>query len=173
MKKKLVFLFSTIIFFGILIKLEYATDTYAVFNFNAEQIYAQFAASGRFITAVIGKIIKLTNISEQTIYICSYILAIVSAILSQMKLYDIIKKDVKYESLRLIIPILIVLNPFSIELFLFIEKGIMWFGILLAIYAVSETIKYFETKNKKYIFISMILMFMANCSYQGIIGIYI
>ena len=39
-KKIIIFYFLiTLIFFGTLIKLEYATDSYSVFSFNKEQIY--------------------------------------------------------------------------------------------------------------------------------------
>ena len=122
--------------------IEYATDTYQVFNFSGAQVFRQFAMSGRFITAIIGYIVKLMNLSENAIYWGSSILAIIFVLLSIYKLYKIIRKDVKNKILRILIPILIVINPFSIELFLYIEKGIMIFGILMSIYAVDNLIKY-------------------------------
>ena len=179
MKKKEfeIYVLITIVFFGILIKMEYATDTYSVFNFNSEQIYWQYASSGRFITAIVGKLIKAINLSEYAIYLGSYIIAIICAIISQYKLYTIIEKNVKSKALKLIIPTLIIINPFSIELFLYIEKGIMWFGILMCIMALENTKKYLEASNNmlkiKYIFFAILFMFFANCSYQGIIGIFI
>ena len=57
--------------------IDYATDTYAVFNFDKDQIFNQFAMSGRFITAYIGKIVKILNISEEKIFIGSSILALI------------------------------------------------------------------------------------------------
>ena len=175
MKKKqfIFYILVTLIFFGMLYKLEYATDTYSVFNFNGEQLYAHLASLGRFVTAFIGKVLKDIQASEQTIYLSSWILAIICCSLSQYKLYTIIEKDVKKRELRLIIPTLIVINPFSIELFLFIEKGIMWLGVLLCIYALSNLKNYFETRKKKYILYATLLMFIANCSYQGIIGLFV
>ena len=173
------FVIVTFLFFGMLINMEFATDTYSVFNFNSKEIFMQYSMSGRFITAYIGKIIKITNISEYTIYIGSWIIAIFCAICSQYLLYKIIEKDVKYKSLKLLIPTLIIINPFSIELFLYIEKGIMWFGILTCILAIDSTIlflksKYDEDKPKyRYIIYAMIFMFISNCSYQGIIGIFV
>ena len=175
--KKRVFVFYTIIsiiFFGILIKLEYATDTYSVFNFNVEQIYMQYAMLGRFITAIVGKIIKVINASEYGIYMGSWILAIICTIICQYKLYTIIKKDVKNKAIRLIIPTLIIINPFSIELFLYIEKGIMWFGILMCILALSNLINFFENQQKgKYLIYAILFIFLANCCYQGVIGLFV
>ena len=173
MKKILVFYtFTTLLFFGMLIKFEFATDTYAVFNFNKEEVFMQYAMSGRFITGFIFKIFKSINISEKIIYALSYLLAVISTILSQYFLYKIIE-DVKNKTIRILIPTLIIINPFSIELFMFIEKGIMWFGVLMCIIAVKSVIEFFEKKQKKYIICAIIWMFIANCSYQGIVGIFV
>ena len=174
MKKVFIFYtFITLLFFGILIKLEFATDTYAVFNFNKEEVFMQYAMSGRFITGFIFKILKSINISEKIIYTLSYLLAVICAIFSQYFLYKIIETDVKSKALKILIPTLIIINPFSIELFLFIEKGIMWFGVLMCIIAVKSVKDFFETKQKKYIIYATIWMFIANCSYQGVVGIFV
>ena len=153
--------------------MEYATDTYQVFNFNENQIYYQFASSGRFITAVIGMIVKLLKLSEETIYWSSTFIAIICIIISIIKMYKIVKKDVKSKALQILIPILIIVNPFSIELFLFIEKGVMCFGVLMCIYAVEKTIKYFENGKRTNIIYGAIFMLLANCSYQGVVGIFV
>ena len=175
MKKKIfIFYFIiTIIFFGMLFKLEFATDTYAVFNFNKEEVFMQYAMSGRFITGIVFKILKTISIPETILYKISFAFAFFCATLSQYILYKIIEKDVKNKWLKIMIPTLIIINPFSIELFLFIEKGIMWFGILMCILATKQTIRFFETKLKKHIFFALIFMFLANCSYQGVVGIFL
>ena len=173
MKKVFIFYtFITLLFFGILIKLEFATDTYAVFNFNKEEVFMQYAMSGRFITGFIFKILKSINISEKLIYSLSYLLAVICTILSQYFLYKIIEEVVKNKVIRILIPTLIIINPFSIELFLFIEKGIMWFGVLVCIIAVKSVIEFFETKQKRHIIYSAVWMLLANCSYQGVVGIF-
>ena len=175
MKKKIfIFYFIiTIIFFGMLIKLEFATDTYAVFNFNKEEVFMQYAMSGRFITGIVFKILKTISIPETILYKISFAFAFFCATLSQYILYKIIEKDVKSKLLKILIPTLIIINPFSIELFLFIEKGIMWFGILMCILATNQTIRFFKTKLKKNIIFALIFMFLANCSYQGVVGIFL
>lgn len=174
LKKVFIFyIFITALFFGILIKLEFATDTYAVFNFNKEEAFMQYAMSGRFITGFIFKIFKSINISEKLIYFLSYLLSVICTILSQYFLYKIIEKDVKNRGIRILSPTLIIINPFSIELFLFIEKGIMWFGILMCVVAVKNVKHFLETKQKKYIIYATVWMFIANCSYQGVVGIFV
>ncbi len=173
MKKICFYFFISVLFFGLLFKIEYATDTYSVFNFDKQAIFNQYAMSGRFISAVVGKIVKTLNLSEQAIYLGSYVLAMTCAVFSQYLLYTIIEKNVENNIIRLIIPTLIIINPFSIELFLYIEKGIMWFGVLMCIVGVKSIVNYFETKKKKFILFAMILVFIANCSYQGIVGIFV
>ena len=78
MKKKIfIFYFIiTIIFLGMLIKLEFATDTYAVFNFNKEEVFMQYAMSGRFITGIIFKFFKLINVPEIIMYELSFAFAV-------------------------------------------------------------------------------------------------
>ena len=212
----ILYLFITIAFFGMLIKLEYATDTYAVFNFDKEAVYIQYAMSGRFITGVVLKFFKMISISEKAIYTISYILAIFCAVSSQFILYKIIrkvdvqvtkqpykskgynfvasKKDIKSKVINIIIPTLIIVNPFSIELFLFIEKGFMWLGVLVCVLALMNLQKYFENSkslvngektkkikkmlpknigSKRFLLYSLILMFIANCLYQGVVGIFL
>ena len=173
LKKLFFYFFISVIFFGLLFKIEYATDTYSVFNFDKQAIFNQYAMSGRFISAVVGKIVKTLNLSEQEIYLGSFVLAIACAVLSQYMLYTIIEKNVENIIIRLIIPTLIIINPFSIELFLYIEKGIMWFGILMCIAGVKSIVSFFETNKRKYILFAAILIFIANCSYQGIVGIFV
>ncbi len=175
MRKKQIIIYTiiTIIFFGMLYKLEYATDTYQVFIFNAKEIFNQFAMSGRFLTGTIGAILKIIETPNEVIYIVSYILAMICTILSQYKIYKIIEREIESKILKTIIPTLIVINPFSIELFLFIEKGIMLFGVLMCIYALDKLIKYFETKKKRNIIYSILFMLVANFSYQGIVGIFV
>lgn len=183
MKNKafIIYIFITLLFFGMLIKLEYATDTYAVFNFDKEAVFMQYAMSGRFITGIFLKIFKMIKISEHATYFVSYILAVFCAIFSQFFLYIIIEKDIKNKVLKIIIPTLIIINPFSIELFLFIEKGFMWMGILACVLALINLQRYFIIKdvsqqskgNKKYLLYSLTFMIVANCLYQGVVGIFL
>ena len=168
----MIFFIVVIILFGRLYKIEYATDTYQVFNFSEEEVYNQFASSGRFVSAITFKLAKKIGMAEHTIYTISFILAILCMFLSLIKMYRIIKGDINSKVLKILIPILIVSNFFSIELFLFIEKGIMIFGILMCIIGIENAIKFWKSSNKKYLFFSLISMFIANCSYQGVVGIF-
>lgn len=83
-----------------------------------------------------------------------------------------IKDDIKNKFIKLIIPVLIVINIFSIELYLFMEKGIMMFSVLLEILAVYFFKKALE-KDKKFLLLSILMMLLANFSYQGTVGLFV
>ena len=65
-----------------------------------------------------------------------------------------------------------IINPFTIELFLFLEKGILTLAVLLSVLAFAKFVKYLEgdKKSLKYVFL---FMFIATFSYQGVIGLFI
>ena len=172
-KEMLFYIVITTIFFGVFCSIEYAVDTYATFSFSVQDLYNQFVPCGRFIIVLVGTILKFLNLKNKITYLLSFTVAIICMIISQYKLYKIIEKDVKSKKLKIIIPTLIILNVFSIELFLFIEKGIMIFSILMCICALEAVIYFFETKKKKYILYALIYMLLANFSYQGVTGIFV
>lgn len=172
-KEMLIYIVVTIMFFGIFIAQEFALDSYATYTFNIKELYNQFAPCGRFLIIITGTFLKLMNISDKTSYFLSYALAMVCMILSQYKLFNLIKKDVKNRNLQILIPILLVLNIFSIELFLFIEKGIMILSVFLCICALDSVIKFLEKRDKKHIIFALIYVLLANFSYQGVVGIFV
>lgn len=163
----------TLIFFGTLMKMEFAVDSYATLTFSIRELIYQFASSGRFVVIFSGIILKILKLKSETTYLLSYILAIVCMIVSLYKLYKIIEKDIQNDILKNIIPVLIVLNAFSIELFLFIEKGIMVFAVMMNIFAVREIKKWLENKEKRYLISTFIFMLLADFSYQGVVGIFV
>ena len=144
-KELLIYIALTIIFFGVFYNIEYAVDTYATFSCIIQDLYNQFAPCGRFIIVLFGTILKFLNINNKISYFVSFAVGIICMTISQYKLYKIIEKDVKCKALKVIVPTLIILNIFSIELFLFIEKGIMIFSILMCICALEVLIIFFVT----------------------------
>ena len=168
-----IFVAIVFIFFGVLSQMEFAVDTYATLSFTMKDFINQFASSGRFLLVFVGIILKILNLNGKVIYTLSYLMAIICMIISLYKLYTIIKDDVKSSILKVLIPTLIVLNAFSLELFLFVEKGIMLFGVMMSIFAVGEIKKWLENKNKKSLIFTLVYMLFANFSYQGIVGIFV
>lgn len=173
LKKIIIFFAITIIFFGMLINMEYATDTYSVFTIGARKNIIHFLGTGRFVTAIIIVIVRLLNLKESCIYFLSFVMACICLIASLYELEKIIYKDVKKNVISIILSTLIILNAFIIELFMFIEKGILIASILFIILAIKHLIKYFENKDKKEILKTLVWMLLANGSYQGTVALFI
>jgi len=171
-KKFYLYLIISCLFFGIFINIEYATDTYNVLVNSAKDTVLHFIASGRFITAIFEIIIVLANISFKYTYIISFFAAILCSSLSMYILDKLFSRDIKNQMICALISILTIINVFSIELWMFIEKGIMWLSILFNILALKNLIEYFDG-NKKKIFLTFIYMLLANFSYQGTVALFV
>lgn len=167
-----IFTFITILFLGNLYRMEYATDTYCVFTNESNESIGTFIRAGRFLTALMLKIFFSLKLSENTMYLISFSIAIVSIVTSMYRLYKIIYKDIENNKISIIVSILIILNIFIIELMLFIEKGIMVLSILFNVLAFEQLLKVFEG-NRKNIIGVFIFMLLANCSYQGTVALFV
>lgn len=173
-KKLYIFLMITLVFFGIFAKMDFATDTYAVIGNAKDSIMANFLQSGRIVTAICWKMICIINIPIDIVYAISFILAIISVTLSLHKLYNIIKEDVKSDIIAIILATVIIINPFSIELFMYIEKGIITLSILACIYALDFFIKYIQGKDKKKnLIFSTFFMLLSIFCYQGVPALFV
>lgn len=172
-KNLYIFSVITILFFGEFCILQYAPDTYSVFTNDLKHTVLHFLSCGRFVTGVASYftmgILKLEN---NATYALSYGLAIICTIISLYRLNNLIKKDVKNDIICIIMSTLIIINPFSIELFMYIEKGIMLLSVLLCVLAVEQVDKFFNG-NKKSILWTLIFMIIANCCYQGTVGLFV
>lgn len=161
-----------LIFFGIFIKPEYALDTYVILNNPVKHITGALS-QGRFLKGLFYVFILNNGMSFSIKYIVSYILAMICTIISIFKLNSIISKNITNKIISLIISTLIIINPFSIELMLFYEKGIMWLGVLSTVYALDFFIKFLEEKKKKNILLSMLFMIISVFSYQGVSSLFL
>lgn len=172
-KELYVFSVITILFFGIFCIMQYAPDTYSVFTSNVKDTVLHFLACGRFVTGIAEyffmAILKLNN---NMVYKLSFICAIICTIISLYKLNKLIKKDVNNNIVSIIISTLIIINPFSLELFLYIEKGILLLSVLLSVLAVEQIDK-FLNGNKKSIIYAGLFMVIANFCYQGTVGTFV
>lgn len=172
-KKIYIFIAITLIFFGIFCKIQYTTDTYSVFVNSLKTTILTFITSGRFVTGIIFYILmgilKLNNIA---IYTISYIFAMIFMIISLYKLNKILEKYIKNEVISVLSATLIIINIFSIELFMYIEKITLVLSILMCVLSIEQLQKFFE-ENKKAIIWSFTFMFIANCCYQGTVGLFV
>lgn len=163
----------TMVFFGIFIVTEYATDTYLDFVLPARTIFDDvFLHSGRFITSFCWGVAYVLKFSDKLIYFSSYLLAIICITLSVYNLFLVMNKKIKKEFLCIILSTVIIINPFSIELFLFLEKGIFGLAILMSVLAFKKFVEFLEG-NKKSLIYAFIFMLIADFSYQGVVGLFV
>lgn len=172
-KKLYLFTIITFLFFGVYCIIQYAPDTYGVFTNSLKQTTSHFFSCGRIVTGLffygLAGVLKLNN---NIIYTTSYLIAIICTIASLYKLDKIFQKDIKNNAICCIASILIIINIFSIELYVYVEKGILMLSILLCVLAVEQIKKFFEG-NKKSILFAVIYMILANCCYQGTVGLFV
>lgn len=166
------YILISVTFFGIFCKMEYATDTYSVLETPFKDMLIHFISSGRLVTACWYTIYKVFNLSSNIAYMLSFILAIICTSISIYKLENIFSKDIKSKAISILASVLIIINIFSIELYLFIEKGILMLSVLFCVCAVEKLIKYFEG-NKKSLVGVLAYMLLANFSYQGTVGLFV
>lgn len=173
-KKLYIYGIITLAFFGIFCHMQFAPDTYSVLAKSAKEITLHFFSCGRFVTGIFIYIFKAkTNIGNDKLYYISYSLAMIFFILSLYKLDKIISKEIKNRYGTVItIAVMIILNVFSFEMFLYIEKGIMVLSVFLCILALEQVIRFFNGKKSGIIW-GLLFMFIANCCYQGNVGIFL
>ncbi len=169
-KRLYIFLGVTLIFFGILVIEQYATDSYAYFTINTRQLFNHILSLGRIVTAFFWLIFSFTNYS--TTYITSYLIAIVFTTLSMYKLNEILKREIKDEKVTIFISILTVINICILELYMYLEKGILILSIYFTILAIGNLDEALKGNKKAWIKI-FIEMLIANCSYQGTVGLFV
>lgn len=165
-------LLITLVFFGIFAKIEFAADTYCTLESTPSEMVSHFMSIGRFVIAIWqGGFFKL-GFSFGFIYISSYILAILCITLSIYNLFLVINKKINNGAICFLVSTVTIINPFTIELFLFIEKGIFGLTVLLTVLSFDKFVKYLDGDKKalKYVFIFMLI---ATFCYQGIIGLFI
>lgn len=153
--------------------MNYTTDTYADIMGNYANISSNFLGAGRFFAYALYMLYKI-GISINYVYLVSFTLAILSISASIFILGGYLQSIVKSKkTLPYLLATLLVINPFTIELLFYLEKGIMTSAILFAILGAISFHKYTKKQQKAQLFISFLFAFLCCCSYQGIIGLYI
>lgn len=172
-KKFYIFLGIVILFFGLLFKMNYSVDTYLLLSSPRMGYVMEYLSSGRIFTCLFFFILGFIQVPHYIMYLLSYLIAIFLSAISIYELNKVLDKYVSNRILSSIISIAIIINPFIIELWLFIETGIMMLSILASVEAFKYFDKYLEKYDKKYLKKSFIWMLIGLFSYQGTIALFI
>lgn len=163
--------FLALLFFGINLEMEYASDTYSTFM-EAETWKWMLYENGRIVNAFFYYVFEALAIPSGYLYKLSYAAAfffIVAAVsLFSFLLFSLIKKEV----MAVLISFFTIVNFYSIEYFLFIEKGLFFLGVFLCVSGTIFTVKYFEEQKKKLLFPAFLCLVAAVFIYQALLGLY-
>ena len=172
-KKLYIFILITFVFYIGLSKLSFTRCTYRMYFYDWKEEFTHYIGIGRCITAFSWALVSILKLKLSTVYIGSYLIAIFSIAFSMYKLYFIIYKLIKEIKLSIITSVLIILNSYLIDYFIYLEKGIMTFSVLMAVVAICNIDKFFDTKKKKYIIYALISLLFVNLSYQASGGLFV
>ena len=173
-KRELLFLsfLAVLLLFGANSTLEYATDTYATFR-HAQWRHMLFD-NGRLVNGAVYYLFEqVLNLSHEAVYGISFCTAI---LFSALAVYLVSCRTEKLGLDRycaVAVSAGFVVNLFSVEYFLFLEKGLFLFGIFLTALAFECTARYFETDERKQLAFSALLLILAVNVYQALPGMYV
>ena len=167
MKKK-VLLFLLVFIYGLAITFYYLVPSYNLDGYCQLSMgysnYAQvFFVSGRFVTGAIWYLFNVFNVSHNIVSIISAILTNVFLGLSVVEIYNSFLKyadSFLKKVILLISSLLIIYNPYVMEIFIYEESFVMALSILFVIIASRLCF------NKKYVW-GALLLILANMMYQG------
>ena len=160
-------------FFGIFIKMNYSVDTYLLFASRNLEYIQEYVRSGRLSTAFLFKFLQFLEFDPEVMYVVSYLIGIVCTSCAIYILYNVLSKYINNKTINSILSIMIIVNPFIIELWLFVETGIMIMSILFCVLAYKYFDKYLEKYQNKEIILSIFFMTIAVFSYQGTVALFL
>lgn len=132
----LIILGVVLAFFGINLKMDYAPDTYATYSMGwKEAAKDTVLRNGRVVVGIVYWVNYALDLSIDTFYVISYIYAI---LLLSLAIYLLNLEMLQYGIKRItgiVIASAIIVNPFLIGYFMFIEKGTYAFAIFMVILA--------------------------------------
>lgn len=175
-KDKQILYFLTVIISSLIIikcfKLHYASDTYRALCLGLD-VYGKYAilALGRIFSWIYFELI--VDLNFNTICIIKTSLSIIIAsfciLVTYSKFITYFKKNIKNIIIIYLLSFICIINPFSIELFYYIESPIMWLSILTSILASI----FFISKYKHKYILSILLLLFTIFSYQPNINVFI
>lgn len=160
-------------FFGMDIFIEYATDTYAVFQNLNEVVDTMIRYNSRIIVGVVFQLWYWSGIENETFYYISYFVAICMLVAAVFLLQDILRNMIKNEFLRIAISFVTIANAYIIEYFMFIEKGLFIFAVFFNVAAFFYMFRFFQDKRKRNCFLSFLCLACAMFTYQGTVGLFV
>ena len=166
--------FLCVLFWGTDYFIEYAADSYSTLGEGDSWRYMLYE-NGRAFNALIYYLIEKIHLSNGIIYKLTWSAAMFFLWASASVLGIIYNKYIRNEILSTLSAFLILVNPFLIELFLFIEKGLFLFAIFCCVIAFALTLD-MMSKNKftiGKIAAIICLLLLTTYIYQILLAVYV
>lgn len=168
------YLMASLLFFSIFMKMDFATDTYADIMTAPSETIAIFLRGGRPFTAFATLVFTIFGVGIRLINFLSFLLAIFSLTLALYLLERLVRKHITSSLIwASLLSILLILNPFIIEYFMFVEKGIMLLGILFCIVALYFYVNFLAQSTRRSLVLAFAFGILAVFCYQGTLGLFI
>lgn len=173
-KKKIAIILGglIILFFGINFSIEFATDTYATFQETNTWQWMLYS-NGRIISGLVYYAIETIGLSNGVIYHLSYMLAIVCLWAAMFLLVSLLRKYIANIYLCILLAFFTIVNPFFIEYFLFIEKGLFMLAILCSVIAFAAMEKFFRLNSMGQVITAMLCIAITVNIYQIIAALFV
>lgn len=161
-----------LLYFGINSFMELATDTYATFE-EAGTWQWMLYENGRVINGLIYYLIEALGLSGGIIYYLSYAAALFFLYLALVIISHVLLQYREGAFFCVLLATVTVVNPFFIEYFLFIEKGLFMFAIFCNAVAFACVDYFFRAQKKKVLLLAALSLFLAVFIYQVTLGLFV
>ena len=151
---------------------EFTTDTYTTFTSTAWP--GMLYSNGRIISALVYYIFEeYLYFPMPTVYMISYLTALIFFAAAVFCYASAVQEYFKHFLYAPMLSILLIANLFSIEYFLFIEKGLFALGIFLTVLAFRFTLIYLKTNSLRNVLIAEVLLILVVYIYQVFVGFFV
>ncbi|MBQ3105300.1 MAG: hypothetical protein IJC59_05495, partial [Lachnospiraceae bacterium] len=121
-------LILTVLFFGTNSSIEFATDSYEVLNTEGSWKWMLYD-NGRLVNALVYYVIERMGLSHGIIYHLSFFSAMLFLYFAVCLWSYILRRYIENEYVCVMLSFLGIVNPYFVEYFLFIEKGLFLFAV--------------------------------------------
>lgn len=164
-----ILLIIVMLYFSVDWNLEYATDTYAIYMGDWSRVVHDFTfRSGRPVIAFFFAVLFEFQLSLNCIYFISFTLGIICLTCSMYIYRTLLSKVITSAFSRLLCTTAVYISPFFIEYFMFLEKGMFCFAILLCTMSAYFFIKFLQTEKLVFEVISLLFLVIEAFTYQAI-----
>lgn len=167
-------LLALMLLFGGIMYEAYATDTYYLHDVGFLSGASDMVhRNGRIVTAFVYWLAAKLDLPITSFYYLSYVLAILFYLGAMILLDRMTRQIVENENYRILLCLLLIVNPFIIEYFMFIEMFAFAFAILMEVATVYAFYRYIATGGRLNGALSLIFLLLAFMSYQASTGLFI